>query len=875
MPKCVYSSQQNISELIYSCMFKLYGFIAVLIIFFRIATLAQSPFEKPDETKLNVLFLEHLIKTQVDSVRRAHGLQPLVNDSILYIAAQDHAKYLSREKDISHFQRNHLKKTPQNRADFYGAQHYLVGENVLSYPIENTYISTAQNMVRGWVNSPGHFKNIITPEYQITGLAVARHPASGNYIAVQKFAKVLWRYSFHENKKMFTYSSDTVQIYDIKTKQWRAASDKEKLPWNLQPLDFKNTRSCEKCAGLFKRKFKITPWYENNRVYAISADAREVLKTFEHKQDGLAVEQVAYEPYHCGNPAYYTKPSRRNHNSSLDGEVFEPVYKRELLSSLKEEEKAFKKERRQKIRQLKRNPAKEARQELEEVRKSEWEPGYWTAFLMKLPATSKGYQSYNFLLIHDGEIHLPIYYTGVCGDLLFSDTLSMVTEFSEPGIFIKPTRKKFTFEIPFERNSIVPDSLSMLVMKDSIRNYQIDTIRVEAFSSVEGLENLNTSLHKKRASAIFSQIKFTTDSATVFQVQAKENWPLFYKQIANTKFWPWKDWEPAQIKKELQKPAVLQEWEGRLDEQRRATVTIKAHSIVRDTLAYVYKHYRIQKPGEALLMQDYLYSLWQQHRIPSDSIININYPYRWEYTSLISNQLVFNYQLHSGTWSSQDHEHLYNAFLKAAAIPRASNLLKYNYLVFVVNNWKSLQKERGVPAEKIYRLLNQLEKSGGYGSQMARLKALFFVKSMPTYIRANNIKRTEEGLETIYHFYSRDPQVLSSKDRTLSLARYFIELGDMEHAYGILNTYLNNNSFDKDIFAYYLKVAFIHPLYQKNREYVKLLMEARQLLSKEEWCDLFIGPCNINFQIFDDEELRNLYCESCADRGNYATSQMK
>jgi hypothetical protein len=94
----------------------------------------------------------------------------------------------------------------------------------------------------------------------------------------------------------------------------------------------------------------------------------------------LALEEVAYEPYHCGNPAYYTNPARRNNNSSLDGQVFEPVYKKELLASLKKEEQAFKQERKQKIRRLKKNPSKEARQELEEVKKSQWEPGYWSAF---------------------------------------------------------------------------------------------------------------------------------------------------------------------------------------------------------------------------------------------------------------------------------------------------------------------------------------------------------------------------------------------------------------------------------------------------------------------------------------------------------------
>jgi hypothetical protein len=415
----------------------------------------------------------------------------------------------------------------------------------------------------------------------------------------------------------------------------------------------------------------------------------------------------------------------------------------------------------------------------------------------------------------------------------------------------------------------------MLALVDSIRNYQVDTIQVEAFSSVEGFTAINTALYTNRASAIYSQIKFYTDTTTILQVQAKENWNLFYKQLPTTNYSHWIDWPQSRIKVELQKPDVLLDWEKRLSEQRRATVKIHARNVVRDTLAYMYKHYQIQKPEDALLMQNYLYSLWQQQRIHSDSILTITYPHRREYASLISNLLVFDYQLHSDRWSKQELDRFYTNFLKAAAIPRSSNLLLYNYLVYVINNWHKLQKEKGVSAEKIYKLLQQLEKSGGYGSQMHRLKALFFVKTLPSFVSSTDIKRVKEGLETVFNFYSYEDEILKDKDRTLSLAKYFVELDDIEHAYEILDSFLKNNLFEREIFAYYLKTAFVHPLYQKNREYIKLLIEAKQLLPKEQWCDLFVGPCNINFQIFDDEELRNLYCESCAERGNHATSHRK
>ncbi|QHT66756.1 CAP domain-containing protein [Rhodocytophaga rosea] len=858
-------------------MFKLFSFLTLLAsipLAFSVDTYAQSTSDKPDQHQLQIQFLEHLIKTQVDSVRKAHGLRHLVNDSILYIAAKDHATYLSAEKDISHFQNSVQKRTPQNRAEFYGAQQYLVGENVLSYSLETTYIATARKMVKGWVNSPGHYKNIITPDYQVTGVAIARHPESGNIIAVQKFAKVLWKYSFTENKQMFNYSTDTEQVYDIKTKQLRAAGDKEKLPWNLQSLDSKASASCAKCAGLLTDRFDILPRFENNQVFAVSTHVKEILKTFKNKHDGIALERVGYEPYHCGNPAYYTNPARRNLNSSLSGEVFEPVYKKELLYRLKQKEKNFYRQKKQRIRQLKKISTKEAKLELEEVKTSTWEPGYWQAFIQKLPATGGDFYTYNFLLIHDGVIHIPLIYTDVCGDLGFSDTLQMVTAFDKPDIQIETIQKSFEFEVPFRRNSITPDTLSMHIIEDSIRNYQIDTVQVEAFSSVEGFENLNSTLHTQRASAIYSHIMSYTDSTTILQVKARENWDLFYKQITTSRFSHWRQWERTKIKEELQKPEVLQVWEKKLDEQRKAKVTIQAHTFVRDTLAYFYK---LRKPtfDQATQMQNYLYVLWQQKRITADSIITLKYPYRKEASILLSNQLAFNYQLHASHWTKQEQDRFYNTFQEAVSIVRADERLKYNYLVYVISNWDYLQKERGLPVERMYKLLKQLGNSDDDQMNIARLKALFFVKALPVYYKANTIKRIDEGLETVFDFYSHDSAIVSSKERTMSLARYFVELGDLEHAYTILDNYQKKSPFDKEIHAYFLKVAFTHPYYQKSRAYVKLLIQAKELLSEDEWCDLFIGPCRITFQIFDDEELRDVYCEACADKGNYATSHLK
>ena len=79
--------------------------------------------------------------------------------------------------------------------------------------------------------------------------------------------------------------------------------------------------------------------------------------------------------------------------------------------------------------------------------------------------------------------------------------------------------------------------------------------------------------------------------------------------------------------------------------------------------------------------------------------------------------------------------------------------------------------------------------------------------------------------------------------------------------------YFANNP---EILAYYLKVRYRHPEEFPNAGYVDELLDSYSILSKAQWCQLFVGPCNISFQIFDDERIRNLYCKECSDKKNFA-----
>jgi uncharacterized protein YkwD len=173
-----------------------------------------------DFSHFDFALMDHFVKIRIDSVRHAHKLHPLLNDSLLYRAALDQAVYLQTRKEISHTQPVKKKANPMNRAQYYGARYPMIGENVVrifafdrmtdnrnskKYVTVQTYVEAAEQMVEGWVHSPPHYKNMLTPEFDITGVSVRFNAADHTLTGVQVFGQAPANYITHINSCLFPF----------------------------------------------------------------------------------------------------------------------------------------------------------------------------------------------------------------------------------------------------------------------------------------------------------------------------------------------------------------------------------------------------------------------------------------------------------------------------------------------------------------------------------------------------------------------------------------------------------------------------------------------------------------------------------------------
>jgi uncharacterized protein YkwD len=118
------------------------------------------------------------VLTLVNAARQRAGAAPLTLATPLNSAAQAHAQDLANHQRLSHSGSN--GSTLRSRIDATGYNWRAIGENVaMGQP-------TAAEVMRGWMNSPGHRQNLLNPTFTELGLGLAE--AGGRRYWVQVFA---------------------------------------------------------------------------------------------------------------------------------------------------------------------------------------------------------------------------------------------------------------------------------------------------------------------------------------------------------------------------------------------------------------------------------------------------------------------------------------------------------------------------------------------------------------------------------------------------------------------------------------------------------------------------------------------------------------
>jgi uncharacterized protein YkwD len=184
------------------------------VVIFALACLVHAAWAEP-RVSIDRHGLSAAILAETNREREAHGLRPLRLDERLAKAADGHAKFLVLVGSIQHDSFLPGRHTVEDRVRAEGLKSALVSENLALVPaipgviqgkpdgrgIELVRAGTgdmgiddlAAVFVRGWMESPPHRDNLLSPAFTHLGCAVqtSTRPASGMIVfSAQVFARL-------------------------------------------------------------------------------------------------------------------------------------------------------------------------------------------------------------------------------------------------------------------------------------------------------------------------------------------------------------------------------------------------------------------------------------------------------------------------------------------------------------------------------------------------------------------------------------------------------------------------------------------------------------------------------------------------------------
>jgi uncharacterized protein YkwD len=121
--------------------------------------------------------------------RAGEGLVPMSVDPVLAQAAQYHAEDMLRRNYFDHYSPE--GESPADRLAAAGRQGYPA-ENIAMTEdrrIRRIQAKTLETFQSRWMQSAGHRRNLMNPNYERFGYGLAIDPASGRVFAVQMFSR--------------------------------------------------------------------------------------------------------------------------------------------------------------------------------------------------------------------------------------------------------------------------------------------------------------------------------------------------------------------------------------------------------------------------------------------------------------------------------------------------------------------------------------------------------------------------------------------------------------------------------------------------------------------------------------------------------------
>lgn len=424
--------------------------------------------------------------------------------------------------------------------------------------------------------------------------------------------------------------------------------------------------------------------------------------------------------------------------------------------------------------------------------------------------------------------------------------------------------KKMEFTIPFEKNKYEYKAEDLFPLRDSLllNYYNITSLKIRAYSSVEGLLEKNIELQQKRAESITSALESFQNIKIKRDVSASENWVEFLNDIGNTKYAYLKNLSKEEIKIELEKKSLKEEIEPILKNHRKAVLFLEMEK--KNTYVDITEKQMILKFNEAieqknialaLELQQVIFQNVETQKYNPKILEDLEVPEVASLLSILSNRVVF-----------KSNQQISNEISALTAFQRLQELdpknlnIKYNIAVTYLSLFS--QNELIIDRNKMLALIKELEKLK-YDPRIVRRMMVNYHLIMCEYLLVEKkYAEKDKALQYIFSNYKNTPY---SDDDLLRLAKYFTAYNKQDWAIKMIEYRVSKINITEDLLFYFINLTISDNKYTSKPAYRTILLNAHNV-NPERFCKMYDAAYSeggISFQLLEDDYLKKNYCENC------------
>ncbi|MFI0429898.1 hypothetical protein [Mariniflexile sp. HMF6888] len=589
---------------------------------------------------------------------------------------------------------------------------------------------------------------------------------------------------------------------------------------------------CQQCFQTFNQKPKEVQFSiirEQSNLYFQVNDKVWFNKLFKNQKDGLAIDIVSKEIYDCdeiiiGNP-------------QIKGELLQPVYTSKLKSGLKPVgENLF-------------------RVNIGKISNS---------LINKVLEFNILFLTNNNLCKYYWIYHLESYPWDLLDMGMYLDSLTynpkQIKTISDNEVVI--SNKTLKFKIPFKKNKAEYSQEDIKPIYDSLRltDFNIKTIKIKAYSSVEGRIERNLELQKLRANSIVAALQSFQKPTIQTDVSSSENWVEFLNDIKGTKHEDLKALSKTQIKGKLN-GALSEELEPILKNHRKAVLELELERIDKyvnmspnELMNKFNASIKLGDINEALEIQNSIFEKMKTKEIEPDFLKKMEVPKQSKFVKIFNKNSAFRAAL-----DIRQSLIVYNELLELEKLAPKDGEVKYNITAIAIKLWR--HKAIQIEETKLKNQINALKNYKIHSSLIDRMLVNFHIIKAENLMRERDYENKDKSVAFINSHYTNFP--LSDYDY-LSLAQFFSYYANTDLSVKLLEDKAKSIDINEDLLFYYLNLTLIDNDLTQDPNYRTIMLNAINI-NRERYCKLFnsIDKGGVTFQLLQNDYLRETYCENC------------